>query len=162
MDRYVTIHETKQKFLSLVEEAEDGGEVIITKQGKPKAVIVNFEQLQTLKAVARLWQDPEALLAMRKSLHEVRAGKIVKLSGTPSVVKILTTARKKRILAWLITGSQDFSKNYSFSKNRQVTNIPKSLDDNVAAIVQNPNCPVESPAFTIRLPQVIFTRRALF
>ena len=98
MDRYVTIHETKQKFLSLVEEAEDGGEVIITKQGKPKAVIVNFEQLQTLKAVARLWQDPEALLAMRKSLHEVRAGKIVKLSGTPSVVKILTTARKKGFL----------------------------------------------------------------
>jgi hypothetical protein len=51
-----------------------------------------------LNAVARLWEDPEALLAMRKSLHEVRAGKILKLSGTPSVDKILTTARKKGFL----------------------------------------------------------------
>jgi prevent-host-death family protein len=98
MDRYVTTHEAGQKFLSLVEEVENGDQVIITKQGKPKAVIVNFEQLQTLNAVARLWEDPEALLAMRKSLHEVRAGKILRLSGTPSVDKILTTARKKGFL----------------------------------------------------------------
>lgn len=98
MDRYITTSEARQKFLSLVEEVEDGDQVIVTKQGKPKAVIVNFEQLQTLKAVARLWQDPEALRAMRKSLDEVKTGKVLKLSGTPTVEKILTVARKKGFL----------------------------------------------------------------
>jgi prevent-host-death family protein len=98
MDRYITTSEARQKFLSLVEEVEDGDQVIVTKQGKPKAVIVNFEELQTLKAVARLWQDPEALRAMRKSLDDLKAGKALKLSGTPSVAKILTAARKKGLL----------------------------------------------------------------
>ena len=65
MDRYLTTSEARQKFLHLVDEVEDGDQVIITKRGVPKAAIVNFEQLQTLKAVARLWQDPEALRAMR-------------------------------------------------------------------------------------------------
>lgn len=98
MDRYITTSEARQKFLSLVEEVEDGDQVIVTKQGKPKAVIVNFEQLQTLKAVARLWQDPEALRAMRKSLDEAKKGKILRLSGTPTVEKILNAARKKGFL----------------------------------------------------------------
>ncbi|MGH7796230.1 MAG: type II toxin-antitoxin system Phd/YefM family antitoxin [Candidatus Binatia bacterium] len=75
MDRYITTSEARQKFLSLVEEVVDGDQVIVTKQGKPKAVIVNFEQLQTLKTVARLWQDPEALRAMSKSLDDVKTGK---------------------------------------------------------------------------------------
>ncbi|MGH7771341.1 MAG: type II toxin-antitoxin system Phd/YefM family antitoxin [Candidatus Binatia bacterium] len=65
MDRYLTTSEARRKFLSLVDEVEDGDQVIITKRGIPKAVILNFEQLQTLKAVARLWQDPEALRPCR-------------------------------------------------------------------------------------------------
>jgi prevent-host-death family protein len=98
MDRYITTSEARQKFLSLVQEVEDGDQVIVTKQGKPKAVIVNFEQLETLKAVARLWQDPEALRAMRKSLDDIKAGRVLRLSGTPSVQKILSAAREKGLL----------------------------------------------------------------
>ena len=98
MDRYITTSEARQKFLNLVEDVEDGDQVIVTKQGKPKAVIVNFEQLQTLKAVARLWQDPEALLAMRKSLDDVKAGRVLRLSGSPTVQRILSQARKKGLL----------------------------------------------------------------
>jgi prevent-host-death family protein len=98
MDRYINTSEARQKFLSLVEEVEDGDQVIITKQGKPKAVIVNFEELQTLKAVARLWQDPEALRAMRRSLEDVKTGKALRLSGAPTTQIILAAARKKGLL----------------------------------------------------------------
>ena len=98
MDRYLTTSEARQKFLNLVDEVEDGDQVIITKRGVPKAVIVNFEQLQTLKAVARLWQDPEALKAMRTSLDEVKQGRTFRLSGAPTVDRILTAARKKGLL----------------------------------------------------------------
>ena len=98
MDRYLTTSEARQKFLSLVDEVEDGDQVIITKRGVPKAVIVNFEQLQTLRAVARLWQDPEALRAMQLSLDDLKKGKTLKLSGTPTVDKILSADRKKGLL----------------------------------------------------------------
>ena len=98
MDRYLTTSEARQKFLTLVEEVEDGDRVIVTKQGKPKAVIVNFEQLETLKAVARLWQDPEALRAMRSALDDVKTGRTLKFSGTPKVEKILAAARKRGLL----------------------------------------------------------------
>ena len=98
MDRYLTTSEARQKFLSLVDEVENGDQVIITKHGVPKAAIVNFEQLQTLKAVARLWQDPEALRAMRVSLDEAKQGKTLRLSGAPAVERILTAARNKGLL----------------------------------------------------------------
>jgi prevent-host-death family protein len=98
MDRYITTSEARQKFLNLVDEVEDGDQVIITKRGVPKAVIVNFEQLQTLKAVARLWQDPEALRAMRSALDDVKVGRTLKFSGMPTVGKILSVARKKGLL----------------------------------------------------------------
>ena len=98
MDRYLTTSEARQKFLSLVDEVEDGDQIIITKRGVPKAVILNFEQLQTLKAVARLWQDPEALQAMQLSLDDLKKGKTLKLSGIPTVAKILSAARKEGLL----------------------------------------------------------------
>jgi prevent-host-death family protein len=98
MYRYLTTSEARQKFLSLVDEVEDGDQVVITKRGVPKAALVNFEQLQTLKAVARLWQDPEALRAMRQALDDVKTGKTLKLSGVPTVERILAAARKKGVL----------------------------------------------------------------
>jgi prevent-host-death family protein len=98
MDRYLTTSEAKRRFLNLVDEVEDGDQVIITKRGVPKAVIVNFEELQTLKAMAQVWQDPEALEAMRVSLDEVKHGRTLKLSGAPTVDRILTAARKKGLL----------------------------------------------------------------
>jgi prevent-host-death family protein len=98
MDRYLTTSEARQKFLSLVDEIEAGDQVIITKRGVPKAVILDFEQLQTLKAVARLWQDPEALQAMQESLNDLKNKRTLKLSGVPTVKKILTEARKKGLL----------------------------------------------------------------
>ena len=94
----MTTSEARQRSLKLVDEVEDGDQVIITKRRVPKAVIINFEQLQTLKAVARLWQDPEALRAMRVSLDEVKQGKALKLSGAPTVERILTAARKNGLL----------------------------------------------------------------
>jgi len=98
MERYLTTSEARQKFLTLVDEVEEGDDIVITKRGVPKAVLVNFEHLQTLKAVARLWQDPEALRAMQESIQDLKKGRVVKLSAVPHVSKILAAARKKGLL----------------------------------------------------------------
>lgn len=98
MQRYLTTSEARQKFLALVDEVEEGDQVIITKRGVPKAVIVSFEHLETLKAVARLWQNPEALRAMQQSTQDIKRGQTMKFSGDPNISKILAAARKKGLL----------------------------------------------------------------
>lgn len=98
MERYLTTSEARQKFLNLVDEVEEGDQVVITKRGVPKAVLMNFDQLAALKAVARLWQDPEALRAMQDSLDQVKKGKTLRFSGAPNIKRILATARKNGLL----------------------------------------------------------------
>jgi prevent-host-death family protein len=98
MERYLTTSEARQKFLTLIDEVGEGDQIIVTKRGVPKAAIVNFEHLETLKAVARLWQDPEALRAMQESVEDLKKGRTLKLSGAPNVSRILATARKKGLL----------------------------------------------------------------
>jgi len=98
MEKYLTSSEARQRFLALIDEVEKGDHIVVTKRGVPKAAIVNFEHLQTLKAVARLWQDPEALRAMQQSMNDLKKGKVLTLSGAPSVRRILAAARKKGLL----------------------------------------------------------------
>ncbi len=98
MEKYLTTSEARQKFLSLIDQVQKGNHIIVTKRGIPAAAIVNFEDLQTLKAVARLWQDSEALRAMQESMSDLKKGKVLRLSGTPDVRRILAVARKKGFL----------------------------------------------------------------
>ncbi|MBI2087965.1 MAG: type II toxin-antitoxin system Phd/YefM family antitoxin [Deltaproteobacteria bacterium] len=98
MERYLTTSEARQKFLTLIDEVGEGDQIIVTKRGVPKAVIVNVGHLETLKAVARLWQDPEALRAMQESISDLKKGRTLKLSGVPRVGRILAAARKKGLL----------------------------------------------------------------
>ena len=98
MEKYLTTSEARQMFLSLIDQVQKGNHIIVTKRGIPAAAIINFEDLQTLKAVARLWQDPEALRAMQESMSDLKKGKVLRLTGTPDVRQILTVARKKGFL----------------------------------------------------------------
>lgn len=98
MERYLTTSEARQKFLTLINEVGEGDQIIVTKRGVPKAAIVNIEHLETLRAVARLWQDPEALSAMHESIEDLKNRRTLKLSGMPKVGRILAAARKKGLL----------------------------------------------------------------
>ena len=98
MEKYLTTSEARQKFLALIDEVGEGDQIIVTKRGVPKAVIVNVEHLETLRAVARLWQDPEALRAMHESIDDLKKGRTLKLSGVPKVGRILAAARKRGLL----------------------------------------------------------------
>lgn len=61
-------------------------------------MLIDFEKLETLKSLARLWQDPEALRAMKESLEEAKTGKMLKMRGIPKVDTILKTARARGFL----------------------------------------------------------------
>ena len=98
MDTYVTATEARQRFLQLLNEVQDGDQVIVTHRGTPAAVLIDFEKLETLKSLARLWQDPEALRAMKEGNEDVKAGRTLKMKGIPRVNEILIAARAKGLL----------------------------------------------------------------
>lgn len=98
MDKYMTATEAQQRFLQLLDEVESGDQVIVTRRGAPRAVLIDFEKLETLKSLARLWQDPESLRAMKESLDDAKEGRMLKLKGVPTIDAILKTARTRRVL----------------------------------------------------------------
>ena len=76
MDTYITATEARQRFLQLLDEVQQGDQVIVTRHGTPAAVLIDFERLETLKSLARLWQDPEALRAMKEANEQVKTGRV--------------------------------------------------------------------------------------
>lgn len=98
MERYVTVSEARHRFLQLVDETVEGDQIIVTKRGAPAVVLIDFERLETLKRVARLWQDPEAIRAMREASEDMKAGRVLKTKQVPSVQKLLAAARARGLL----------------------------------------------------------------
>jgi prevent-host-death family protein len=64
--KQVGIFDAKTHLSSLVDEVEKGGEVIITRHGKPVAKLVQAEQRHTPEAIARRRQAIAELRAMAK------------------------------------------------------------------------------------------------
>jgi len=98
MDSYVTATEARQRFLQLLDEVQSGDQVIVTKRGASAAVLIDFEKLETLKSLARLWPDQESLRAMKESLEDAKKGRMLGMKGTPTVDTILKAARTKGFL----------------------------------------------------------------
>ena len=98
MDRYVTVSEARQRFLQLVDETLEGDQIVVTKRGTPAVVLIDFERLETLKRIARLWQDPEAMRAMKEAADDIKTGRIFKLKRMPDIQTLLKVARERRLL----------------------------------------------------------------
>jgi prevent-host-death family protein len=98
MDTYVNATEARQRFLQLLDAVQQGDQVIVTRHGAPTAVLIDFERLETLKSLARLWQDPEALRAMKEASEQVKSGQVFKMKGQPKIAEILKAARAQGIL----------------------------------------------------------------
>jgi prevent-host-death family protein len=99
MDRYLTASETRAKLLQLIDHVAEGDQVVVTHRGAPKAVLIGFEQLETLRSVARLWQDPEAMRAIRAASDDVAKGRVLRAKKVPRVRDLLARARKQGLLS---------------------------------------------------------------
>lgn len=98
MDRFLTATEARQQFLRLLDEIKEGERIIITRRGKPTAAVIDFERLQLLTELARLWQDPQSLAHIRAAHEDLRAGRVYRLKGVPTVQRLIGLARKKGLL----------------------------------------------------------------
>ena len=98
MDIFLTATEARQRFLKLLAEVKEGERIIITHRGKPAAVVIDFERLQLLTELARLWQDPQSLSHIRAAHEDLRAGRVYRLKGLPTVKRLVDLARKKGLI----------------------------------------------------------------
>lgn len=98
MDRFLTATEARQQFLKLLNEVKEGERIIITHRGKPAAVVMDFERLQLLNELARLWQDPQSLSVIRAAHEEVKTGRVFRVKGKPTVKRLVALAHKKGLL----------------------------------------------------------------
>jgi prevent-host-death family protein len=98
MEKYLSASQARQRFLQLIDEAIDGDQIIVTRRGTPAVVLIDFDRLETIKHIARLWQDPEAIRAMREADEDVRRGRVMRLRKIPGARELAAKARARGLL----------------------------------------------------------------
>lgn len=81
MTEHTPLAEAKDRLSALVSQLErEHGRVIITKHGRPAAVLVSIEDLESLEETLAILSDPQLLAEVREGEAEVAEGRATPLS----------------------------------------------------------------------------------
>src|SRR5712691_8846002 len=73
--QYVGMHELRKNLTSLLESLKrDGQELVITRQGKPTAVIVDLEKYLEVQQALQEFSNPNYLTSLREAKEEIKQG----------------------------------------------------------------------------------------
>lgn len=79
----VPLAEVKDRLSEVVERVrKQHGRVVITKHGRPAAVLVSTEDLESLEETLEIMSDPELMAAIREAEADVAAGRTEPLTHT--------------------------------------------------------------------------------
>lgn len=76
MARTVGVKEAHQHFTKLLRAAEEGQQVVITREGNPVAVLLGTEEYNSIMATLEEMADPGALRALQEAEADARAGRV--------------------------------------------------------------------------------------
>lgn len=80
MARMVPFTEARAKLTELLDEVNDRHEhVVITRNGRPAAVVLSSEEYDALAETLEVLDDDDALEALRESEADVQAGRVYSL-----------------------------------------------------------------------------------
>lgn len=80
MARVVPFTEARSRLTELLDAVEARHEhVVITRNGRPAAVVVSTEEWEALEETVEVLQDEELLTALRESEEDVAAGRLFSL-----------------------------------------------------------------------------------
>lgn len=89
---HLPLADVKNRLSEVVERLErEHGRVVITKHGRPAAVVMNVEDLEGLEQTLELLSDPRAMRRIRKAETEIAQGEASALTKEQA----LTLARRK-------------------------------------------------------------------
>ena len=96
MDRYLNVTEARRQLLDLVENLHAADRVVITKRGRPRAVIVDSERYALLEDMAWIMQDPARRAALQKAWGELQQRELVRPPrGAPPTTDTLRRLARK-------------------------------------------------------------------
>jgi prevent-host-death family protein len=78
MDRFLNVTEARRNLLDLVEQLHGADRIVITKHGRPRAVLVDAERYALLEDLAWVLQDPGRRAALRRAWEEMQRGDLVR------------------------------------------------------------------------------------
>ncbi len=80
IEKHIPISFAKANLLELLRQVEERHEnVVITKNGLPKAVLLNYEDFAGLLETIDILSDPKTLRGIKAGLRNVRAVRVVSL-----------------------------------------------------------------------------------
>ena len=80
MARIIPFTEARARLTELLDDVEARHEhVVITRNGRPAAVVVSTEEWEALEETLEVLQDEETVAALRESEEDVKAGRLFSL-----------------------------------------------------------------------------------
>ncbi len=81
MAKTVPFTEARSRLSELVDEVEARHEhLVITRNGRPAAVVLSADEYEALEETLEILEDPETLGALGESEKDVRSGRVFSLS----------------------------------------------------------------------------------
>ena len=86
---HVPLAEVKNRLSEVVDRLErEHGRVVITKHGRPAAVMLSLEDLESLEETLAILSDPELMTSLREADAEVVAGATTPLSKQEALAEL--------------------------------------------------------------------------
>jgi antitoxin YefM len=86
---HVPLAEVKNRLSEVVDRLErEHGRVVITKHGRPAAVMLSLEDLESLEETLAILSDPELMAAVKEADAEVAADSTTRLSEQEALAEI--------------------------------------------------------------------------
>ena len=80
IERHIPISSAKTRLLELLRQVEESREnIVLTKNGLPKAVLLSYEDFAGLLETIEILADTKMLRGIKAGLQDVKAGRIVRL-----------------------------------------------------------------------------------
>lgn len=71
------LSEARRQLSKLVDEvAEKQEHIVITKQGRPKAVVMSSDEFESWQETLEIMADPEAMASIKRGLRDIKTGRV--------------------------------------------------------------------------------------
>jgi antitoxin YefM len=91
VDAEMALRDVKNRLSEVVDQVErEHGRVVITRHGKPAAVVISTDDLESLEETLEVVSRPKLIAQVRDSLAELAAGEIEVLSKEDVIAMLRT------------------------------------------------------------------------
>ncbi|MGH9112014.1 MAG: type II toxin-antitoxin system Phd/YefM family antitoxin [Acidimicrobiales bacterium] len=86
---HLSLADVKNRLSEVIETLErEHGRVVVTKHGRPAAVMLSIEDLESLEETLELMSNPALLRAIREGEDDVAAGRTEQLSREEALARV--------------------------------------------------------------------------